>query len=87
MTNSDTFVGNFKETLNKFANSINIGDQFWLSQDNIAIEKDGDLPRFMKFTVIKKYKYVVLLEKPCAKGQIHRQSLSYNQLYFATNGG
>lgn len=70
----------FMYEFNKFIEDIKIGDKFWLSQSDIAIEHDFDLPELFEFTVVAKYPYVVDLEKPCKCG-IHRQSISYINLF------
>ena len=80
-------MNGFWHTINRFANNINVGDHFWLSQNDIGIEKDCDIPKFLKFYVVKKYPHVVLLEKKCRNGSIHRQCISYVNLYFSQNKG
>lgn len=74
----------FIKKLEEFKKNIKIGDKFCLTQDDIAFEHDYDLPHTMTFYVVKKYEHVVLLEKPCKYG-IHRQSMSYLNLFMLTH--
>lgn len=68
------------KSLKRFADEVKVGDKIWMPEDHLAIDHDSAFADGFWFTVVKKYKDGVLLEKPTTKG-VHRQCIAYYKIY------